>query len=340
MAFFVSFRRPLHCGIRAFCAGSFAKHYVPAISVACSGKKSQGSVGLLSSLDHSWETVEKRIRNTSQDSFFVSKRGEIGGAKELAVGVFDGVGGWEASGIDVRSFSWGLSQKTRENFEKQAKDGGTVVDALKIGFQEVLGDKSIVGGGATACLSQFCGGNGIIRVINLGDSGYSIYRNGSLLFRSNIPFDLRRDQEEGGKYIKNEVDEADVYNHQLKHGDVVLLSTDGILDNLFFEGIERVVTKTLVEAGIWLKSGQNILPCEGNVSKDQLLVAAQVSRHLVVSAKKNAQNTKIDTPFALEARKHRFFYQGGKPDDITALVLIILDASLVTTLFPPSLFCV
>ncbi|EMR11651.1 hypothetical protein PNEG_00089 [Pneumocystis murina B123] len=336
MPFFISFRKPLLNIVKAFSTRSFINQYLPVISVACSpGKKSQTSKIILSSLDNSWETLKKRIRNTSQidwrfkniqDSFFVSELKEIGGKKEIAVGIFDGVGGWETSNIDVKCFSWGISEKTENIFKEQTKKEDTIVEALKKGFEEVLMDKNIVGGGATVCLGQFYYEKGNIKIINLGDSGYSIYRNGILLFKSNIqthffnapfqlskiPLDLLKQSKEGGKtYLKNEVDDADIYNHDLKHGDVIVFATDGVLDNLFFENMEMIITKTLVNAGIWLKSGQNVLPYEGNISKDQLLVATQVSKHLVVSAKKIAQNTKIDTPFAQEARKHHFFYKGG-----------------------------
>ncbi|KTW29343.1 hypothetical protein T552_01298 [Pneumocystis carinii B80] len=345
---------PLINRFKAFSTELFVRKYWPVISAASSPrKKAQILEGLSSSLDSSWEILEKGIRNTSQDSFFISNTKEIKGKKETAIGIFDGVGGWQSFSIDVKRFSWGLSDRIVKIYENEVLRGDTVVDSLRKGFKEVLLDKNIIGGGTTVCLGQFYYDKGNIRVLNLGDSGYSIYRYGKLFFKSkiqshffNAPFqlskiplnDLEHNRNGEKTYIKNEIHDADIYNHDLKHGDVILFATDGVLDNLFFENIQTIITETLINAGIWLKSGQNISPYIGEISKDQLLLATQVSKHIVTFAKKNAQNTKIDTPFSNEARKHRFFYQGGKPDDITALVLMVFSTSSLTIPFPRTLY--
>lgn len=123
-----------------------------------------------------------------------------------------------------------------------------------------------------------------------------------------MPDSLRKKEK---SYLQNKVRDADEYNMYMKHGDLVVFATDGVLDNLFFKKIENIVTETLVEAKIWVKQGKEIVPTKEKITKEQLLSGMDISRQLVTSAKKVASDTEIDTPFAQEAKKHNYYYKGG-----------------------------
>ncbi|KAG5518993.1 hypothetical protein PMAC_002524 [Pneumocystis sp. 'macacae'] len=284
---------------------------------------------------------EKAVRE--QDAFFVSRKWT-----GVGIGVFDGVGGWRDSGVDSGEFSWSMSRKTKEAFE--GKGGMTPTRALEQAYEGVQRDRSVAGG-TTACVGQICSGTGRLLITNLGDSGCSVYREGRLFFASktqthffNAPFQLSKVPEglrrEGKSYLQNKVKDANEYSIYMKHGDLVVFATDGVLDNLFFKKIEDIVTETLIKAGVWVRVGGEIVPTKQRITKEQLLLGMEISRQLVTSAKEVAYNANIDTPFAQEAKRHNYYYKGGKPDDAVALVLLVLDMAYVITLPSPILFYV
>ena len=103
-------------------------------------------------------TLPKKIisgqrSRSGQDAFFVNN---IGNSSHVAFGVADGVGGWSDSGIDSAFLSHGLCEYMREIAEKT---GGPSAEKLKArellqkGYEGVLADESIAGGGTTACVA-------------------------------------------------------------------------------------------------------------------------------------------------------------------------------------------
>jgi len=135
-----------------------------------------------------------------------------------------------------------------------------------------------------------------------------VIRRGKIIFKStpqlhgfNFPYQL------GSKEIESDPPfEADTYAVQLQEGDVVVLATDGLFDNIFEEEIARV--------GYWT--------CKHN---DTPLEAAE---HLTALAYNRALDPTIMVPFGVEAEKAGFHedVQGGKEDDITVIVSYITRA--------------
>lgn len=89
---------------------------------------------------------------SGQDAFFVSKVGKCG---NVAFGVADGVGGWISSGIDSAHFSHGLcrSMATIARDDEDSENIMRVQDLLYKGYAKVVADRSISGGGSTACIA-------------------------------------------------------------------------------------------------------------------------------------------------------------------------------------------
>ena len=91
--------------------------------------------------------------NSGQDAFFASS---IGNSTNVAFGVADGVGGWSDSGIDSAHFSHGLCQSMSDEArqtELSAKRRLYAGELLQKAYDKVTADKSIVGGGTTACIA-------------------------------------------------------------------------------------------------------------------------------------------------------------------------------------------
>lgn len=109
------------------------------------------------------ESIARRRPASGQDAFFISS---IGNSSNVAFGVADGVGGWIESGIDPAHFSHGLceniadiARSTEQGMETKLK----ARELLQKGYNAVVADKSITGGGSTACIAV-AGENGTLQV--------------------------------------------------------------------------------------------------------------------------------------------------------------------------------
>lgn len=90
---------------------------------------------------------------SGQDAFFVRR---VGSSANIAFGVADGVGGWADSGIDSAHFSHGLCQRMIEAAESTNSSAETSLGPQKLlqsGYDAVVADESVSGGGSTACVA-------------------------------------------------------------------------------------------------------------------------------------------------------------------------------------------
>ena len=91
--------------------------------------------------------------SSGQDAYFVSK---IGDGPNVAFGVADGVGGWADSGIDSADFSHGLCEQIIQsavNRDSAARARFGPGKLLQEAYDQLVADKSIKGGGSTACVA-------------------------------------------------------------------------------------------------------------------------------------------------------------------------------------------
>ena len=89
---------------------------------------------------------------SGQDAFFASM---IGDSNNAAFGVADGVGGWADSGIDSAHFSHGLCRYMTHSTRTAGgtADKYTVRRLIQSGYEGLVGDPDILGGGSTACVA-------------------------------------------------------------------------------------------------------------------------------------------------------------------------------------------
>lgn len=127
-------------------------------------------------------------------------------------------------------------------------------------------------------------------------------------------------------------------SHEVRHGDVVMIASDGVWDNLSARELLKIVSRQMTEFHAW-KTGEkgttvsksiHDLTLPGGIPKQhedtlQTLLAVNV----VGETKAVSMNTKRDGPFAKEVQK--FFphedYHGGKVDDICVIVAIVVQNS-------------
>jgi protein phosphatase PTC7 len=311
--------------------------------------------------------------DSGHDAFFVSRVNDTG---SVAFGVADGVGGWVDSGVDPADFSHGFCDyMASAAYEHKAGDSAKPLTARSLmqkGYDAICSDGSVRAGGSTACVA-IASPDGTLDVANLGDSGFLQLRLNGISASSepqthafNTPYQLSlvppsvaaRAAAFGGGQLSDLPRDADVTQHNLRHGDVLLFATDGVLDNLFNQDILRLASRALVNNGGWVmtESGgvrvadsleQLVKPADGEEESGADTPAKKrrnnsttptlqsVLATAIVSAARSASiNTKIDGPFAKEVQKYypHENWRGGKVDDICVVaVLVSEDAPGITS---------
>lgn len=94
---------------------------------------------------------------SGQDSFFVAR---INKSKHIALAVVDGVGGWEASGVDPADFAHSLCEYMSSaastfplEFKAKSSQSPNPQELLRVGTDKVMADKTVHAGGSTACVA-------------------------------------------------------------------------------------------------------------------------------------------------------------------------------------------
>ncbi|KAF9413301.1 hypothetical protein BGZ94_000777 [Podila epigama] len=169
-----------------------------------------------------------------------------------ALGVADGVGGW--SGANPALYSRKLMHyaflelEKYDNIEEDAfYDYFNVnpVQILQKSYEQSARDAKREGliGSSTACLAILRDNE--LRIANLGDCGVSIIRRNEFIFRTeeqqhsfNYPYQL-------GTGSTDSPTDAQVFTVKVESGDIIVMGTDGIFDNLFDEDILEEVVRCI-----------------------------------------------------------------------------------------------
>jgi protein phosphatase PTC7 len=319
---------------------------------------SQDAIGVQSGRNH--QEIQRSRPSSGEDAFFVAKVGSGSGSQSnaTAFGILDGVGGWASHGIDPADFSHGLSSHMAKIALKW-KDGDLKPkELLRIGYRTTIADPSISAGGTTACVAV-ASREGRMQIANLGDSGFIQLRAGAVHHYSNPqthafntpyqlsitpPHILAQAEIFGGIPLNDAPDKADLQDHMLRHGDVLILATDGVWDNLNSQEVLNIVSNEMRARGAWQKDEeQGFVVTEKIVSltrpSQRKTLQGRIAAAIVAEAKTASHNEKRDGPFAKETRK--FYpndpYHGGKVDDISVLVVIPVDSSKIDGLLKAKL---
>lgn len=116
--------------------------------------------------------------------------------------------------------------------------------------------------------------------------------------------------------------DADIWQESLKHGDVVVLATDGFFDNVDVADECIPVVRTCLAH--WIAEGG----LEATTGSDDIAyqMARTCAKKLTELAVTYQGDPRKMTPFAKNAQLHGINYIGGKIDDVTVLVAIVRRA--------------
>lgn len=179
---------------------------------------------------------------------------------------------------------------------------------LATGFNRIQ-ENNLVQGSSTACVLALSREDSTLYCANLGDSGFMVVRQGKVIHRSeeqthcfNTPFQLSCPPP-GEHVLCDSPDCADISQMSVEDGDVILLATDGVFDNV----PEQILIAELVKI-------------EGE--KDPLHLQ-KAANSIALMARTLAFDTKYMSPFARNAQRNGIATIGGKPDDITVLLATV-----------------
>ncbi|TKR76041.1 hypothetical protein L596_017242 [Steinernema carpocapsae] len=254
-------------------------------------------------------------------------------------GVADGVGGWRKYGIDPSEFSNGLMKRCSD-----LVNSGEFVPSrpdllIAKAFQQLASSPPRPIGSSTACVLII--DQDKLYSANLGDSGYLVMRKGRVIYRSNeqthyfnAPFQLcllpeeaedrpvwvfdggqneafrqdclasgvwtaENDQFRIARIIGDAPEKADLAELSVESGDLVVLATDGLWDNV----PEQLIVEQLND----VKPENVQAKCNG----------------LALTARRLAFDDHHNSPFAVKAKQNGIHAPGGKPDDITLVLILI-----------------
>eukprot|EP00854_Cymbomonas_tetramitiformis_P027425 gene27425-33805_t len=154
----------------------------------------------------------------------------------------------------------------------------------------------------------------ILKVVNLGDSGLVVVRDGEIIFQTpcqnhgfNFPYQIGSPD-----YMEdpNGPDEADIFEVFVQKGDAVVVASDGLFDNIFADEMAQICWNRLAR---------------GDLSPE---MAEDIALTLATTAQTYSGNPLKKTPFAKEAREANAFGPlsmpiGGKPDDTAVIVALV-----------------
>ncbi|TGZ47424.1 Uncharacterized protein DBV15_00090 [Temnothorax longispinosus] len=230
---------------------------------------------------------------------------------EMKQSVADGVGGWRHYGIDPGEFS-NFLMRTCERLVSMGRFTPTEpAGLLARSYYELLENKQPILGSSTACVIVLNKETSCIYAANIGDSGFVVVRRGEVVHRSseqqhyfNTPFQLSLPPPgHSDLVLRDSPESADTSSFGVEDGDVILLATDGVFDNV---PDQLLVTEMRKIEG------------ERDPTKIQC-----VANTIAWMARRLAFDGAFMSPFAQNARENGIDAIGGKPDDITVLLATV-----------------
>lgn len=217
--------------------------------------------------------------------------------KGRCFGVFDGVSGAEkTSGKPLYSLTLAKQMSTSVGMK------GLTVKELKTKLQTAANYANDNATGASTAVIGSIGEDGFLRVLNLGDSVLLLIRNGKIVSKTkdivhffDCPYQLANES-------PDRASDGTVIQMEVLAGDVVVLGSDGVFDNV----TDDYVISAVQEAG--------------TTGKPSI-----IANKIVAESRKVSLDVNAPTPYAKLAKKNRYSEYakgvGGKVDDISCVVV-------------------
>ena len=256
----------------------------------------------------------EKLETGGEDALYYSKN---------LLAVADGVGGWALQGIDSSRYSKKLIQNARDLFRKNPEHYSQhpkdlLVECVKNNFE--MGTSTLV----VATLW-----NKSLRVGFLGDSGYLVLKPALKKLPQNRGYNIVYETEVISKEQEHDFNfpfqvgfngddpelKALALEHEVNYGQLVLLLSDGVLDNMFPHDVEYWVNRYVED--VKSAHGRGLRHVVENFD------AQHFSELLVQKTLELSQQTDTVSPFAVGAMRAGLIAQGGKMDDISVVAAMV-----------------
>ena len=247
--------------------------------------------------------------------------------------VADGVGGWALQGIDSSKYSRRLVELGKELFYKNPEHYSEhprdlLIKAARGNFE--LGSSTLI----------FCTmWDKVLKVGFIGDSGYLLFKPELKQIHNqqavNIIYtiDVVSDEQEhafnfpfqiGGPESKPEI-ESVAFEHEVGYGHILVVMSDGVLDNLFPHDVQHLLNMYIEE----LKQihGRMIF----NFIEE--FDGKEFSERLAKKSFEVSLDESRVSPFAVGALNSGMISEGGKSDDISVVTAVIDLSEPIKTQF-------
>jgi len=284
------------------------------------------------------------------------------------------VGSWWEAGVDPALYARALMHATRLAVQQRLKTGRELRPRkiLDAAWQRLR--RGAVVGSATVCLVALHPTKPELIGAAVGDSGFLLLRPSSprgatsptgptsggrtplpyhVAFRSpqqlrgfNAPFQLGQapdspasDRAPDPRFETPQ--DASLMRVAIQEGDILVLATDGLFDNLHEQAVLEVVDACVAESvcgsGKGSSSSEGGMRAEGTPgsgsSEDRMLAGAldvkidveMLAARLAHRAHSASLDPSVDSPFALLAKEHDIMWGGGRPDDITIIAGVVSE---------------
>jgi len=268
----------------------------------------------------------------------------------------------ECSNIVKEGCSRKASRKLRKGGSADDISRGRLLTPSEImaqAYDRVKADNII--GSSTACVALFDGRHHQLHFSNLGDSGIIVLRHidsdiAGVLKRDktvpridrvtdlrvafvsqqqlrsfNHPYQLGWTGEEimlGEHSSFKNASESCTTSLHVRRGDIIIMATDGLFDNVEAEDIVKIALEWEQETG-FIKGG-DIVSREkrwasgGSMTIQSSQAIGRLAKALCDKARENSLNSSVDSPFAILAKENDIMWSGGMPDDCTVVVMHVV----------------
>ena len=297
-----------------------------------------------------------------EDAFFVADA-----LRYSCLGIADGVGGWNSLGVNPALFAWELMECSRQ--AATSNQCPMPWQILHEAYEAVQLGGKVAAGSSTACLLTLDKESGILHSANLGDSGFWVFRfkhapdtldnQSDISDQSVASMDLVHESQESQHhfnapfqlailpshisefqrkfFMADKPDDASVATFgPLQHGDIIVMATDGLFDNLYVEDVAGMLMYMLTEEWEHFYLSNDTLD-ENGVRKSntdilhspewRMLVQNKmedIAKFVVKNAAACAASPRL-SPFSKRARQNGWLdNSGGKVDDITVLTAFVV----------------
>lgn len=302
----------------------------------------------------------EKASSRGADSCFIAPEG-------TALGVADGVGEWEwRFKCNPRAFADELMQGSQELTSQLAHDeSADPSEVAQRALHHAFSQATSIGS-STALVASLNSKQGVLGVANIGDSSLlhlRRQRKGSLpsvdcVARTreqqhtfNCPYqlccmpteaDFPRLIEEGKHTLVRAVkksagrkqdlpEDAEAYTFQLQEGDLLVLGTDGLFDNLHDHEVCQLVSGTIAPCEVGqsfdIERGELTTESGGTSSTSAELLAETLAK----AALQRSCSQEGKSPFSLHAQQAGMYHIGGKMDDITCVCAWVVSTAAVNS---------